>query len=102
MNLPFYFIHVSFVFSAHKAVQPTFLRNLQFFYLFFLPEIGKYMGGKMLGNYMDYFRKVFWDSMDNRKVTKTKRGDLIDSLLQLKDENSDDTHFREYSTVYVR
>ncbi|CAL1689645.1 unnamed protein product [Lasius platythorax] len=80
--------------NSRKAFQPTFLRTLQFFFLFFLPEIGKHVGIKMLGNYTDYFRKVFWDSMDNRSVTKTKRGDLIDSLLQLKDETPDDTHFR--------
>ncbi|XP_011256437.2 cytochrome P450 6k1 [Camponotus floridanus] len=78
--------------------QKAFLRNLsvnfRFFFLFFLPEIGKYLGLKTLGDYTDYFRKVFWDSMDNRNITKTKRGDLIDSLLQLKNENADDTDFR--------
>jgi len=52
----------------------------------------------MLGSYTSYFRKVFWDSMDNRSVTKMKRGDLIDSLLQLKDEKPDNINIREYLT----
>ncbi|EFN68266.1 Cytochrome P450 6k1 [Camponotus floridanus] len=83
-----------FFVNSHKASQRTLLRNLRFFFMFFLPEIGKYVGAQLLGDYTDYFRKVFWDSMDNRSITKTKRGDLIDSLLQLKNENADDSHFR--------
>lgn len=54
------------------------------------------MGSGILGNYIHYFRKVFWDSMDSRSVTKVKRGDLIDSLLALKAENKPDDIFREY------
>jgi len=76
----------------------TFKRSLQFFFLFFLPKIGQYLGASMLGSYTNYFRKVFWDSMDSRSVTKMKRGDLIDSLLQLKDEKPDNTNIREYLT----
>ncbi|KAL6436826.1 hypothetical protein ACFW04_004904 [Cataglyphis niger] len=83
-----------FFVNSYKAFQPTFVRTFKFFFLFFMPDIGKYLGLKMLGDYTDYFRKVFWDSMDKRNVTKTKRGDLIDSLLQLKNENKDATHFR--------
>lgn len=83
-----------FFINSRKAFQPTLSRTLRFFFMFFLPKIGKYLGLKMLGDYTDYFRKVFWDSMDNRSITKTKRGDLIDSLLQLKNEDADDTHFR--------
>lgn len=62
--------------------------------MFFLPDFGKYVGGQILGDYTNYFRKVFWDSMDSRSVTKIKQGDLIDSLLQLKNE-PDDAPFRE-------
>ncbi|KAL0125650.1 hypothetical protein PUN28_004617 [Cardiocondyla obscurior] len=81
--------------NSRKAFNPTFIRALQFFFLFFMPSVGKYLGSSILGNYTGYFRKVFWESMDNRSVTKTKRGDLIDSLLQLKDEKpADDTAFR--------
>jgi len=36
--------------------------------------------------------------MDNRSITKMKRGDLIDSLLQLKDEKPDNINIREYLT----
>ncbi|XP_020286172.1 cytochrome P450 6k1-like isoform X2 [Pseudomyrmex gracilis] len=72
--------------KSRDAFRITLLGSLRFFFLYFLPNIGKYMGGKMLGDSTDYFRKVFWDSMDSRSLTKTKRGDLIDSLLQLKAE----------------
>ncbi|EFN84331.1 Cytochrome P450 6k1 [Harpegnathos saltator] len=77
-----------------EAFQMTFLRAIQFFFLFFFPNLGKYLGGSMLNTSTDYFRKVFWDSMDNRTVTKMKRGDLIDSLLQLKTENVSDEIFQ--------
>lgn len=86
----------SLIYAAREAFKPTLLKAIQFFFLFFLPNIGKHLGASMLGNYMNYFRNVFWDSMDNRKITKAKRGDLIDSLLQLKDEKPDNTNFREY------
>ncbi|XP_011164534.2 uncharacterized protein LOC105199238 [Solenopsis invicta] len=80
--------------NSCKAVQMTLSRSLQTFFLFFLPNIGKHLGGALLGNYTDYFRKVFWNSMDNRSITKTKRGDLIDSLLQLKNEKPDNTNIK--------
>lgn len=83
-----------FYVNSREAFRPTLIRVLRFFFLFFLPDIGKHLGSKMLGNKTDYFRKIFWDSMDNRSVTKTKRGDLIDSLLQLKNEKSEDTNLR--------
>ncbi|XP_012528476.2 cytochrome P450 6k1-like isoform X2 [Monomorium pharaonis] len=80
--------------NSRKAVLLDYLRTIQIFFLFFLPNIGKYLRGAMLGNYTDYFRKVFWDSMDNRSITKTKRGDLIDSLLQLKSEKPDNSNIQ--------
>jgi len=86
------------IYIAREAFQVTLWRALRFFFLFFLPNIGKYLGSKMLGDTADYFRKIFWDSMDGRAITKMKRGDLIDSLLQLKNEKTDNTDFREYST----
>ncbi|XP_011866671.1 PREDICTED: cytochrome P450 6k1-like [Vollenhovia emeryi] len=83
-----------FYINSRKAFPQTFLRSVQFFFRFFLPKIGKLLGGAILGDYTDYFRKVFWDSMDNRSITKIKRGDLIDSLVQLKDEKPDNINFR--------
>jgi len=84
------------IYAAREAFNPTLFKSVQFFFSFFLPKIGKYLGSSVLGSYTDYFRKVFWDSMDNRSVTKIKRGDLIDSLLQLKDEKPDNINFRKY------
>lgn len=80
---------------ACEVFKQTFVRALQFFILFFFPSFGEYLGSNMLGSSTDYFRKIFWISMDNRVMTKTKRGDLIDSLLQLKAENKPGDTFRE-------
>lgn len=49
-----------------------------------------YVGDQMLGSSTNYFRKVFWDSVDSREATTAKRGDLIDSLIELKNEKQDD------------
>ncbi|XP_014482989.1 PREDICTED: cytochrome P450 6k1-like [Dinoponera quadriceps] len=76
------------------AFQQNFLRSVRFFFLFFFPNIGKYFGLKMLGEQTNYFRRVFWNSMDNRRFSKKKRGDLIDSLLQLKNEDATNEIFQ--------
>lgn len=66
----------------------TFIRAIQFGFMFFFPQFSKWIAGQMLGSSTNYFRKVFWNSMDTRNMTKAKRGDLIDSLIDLK--NKDD------------
>ncbi|XP_012232386.2 cytochrome P450 6k1 isoform X3 [Linepithema humile] len=83
-----------FYVKSREAFNLTFVRAIKFFFLFFLPNIGKHLRNKMLGDSTEYFRKVFWESMDNRTITKMKRGDLIDSLLQLKNEQPDSINFR--------
>nr|XP_012232387.1 PREDICTED: cytochrome P450 6k1-like isoform X4 [Linepithema humile] len=82
-----------FYVKSREAFNLTFVRAIKFFFLFFLPNIGKHLRNKMLGDSTEYFRKVFWESMDNRTITKMKRGDLIDSLLQLKNEQPDSINF---------
>ncbi|XP_032667814.1 uncharacterized protein LOC116842550 [Odontomachus brunneus] len=79
---------------AIKPFRQTLTRAVRFFFLFFFPNFGKYLGLRILGDSTDYFRKVFWNSMDNRTATKMKRGDLIDSLIQLKSENISNNIFR--------
>lgn len=51
--------------------------------VFFMPELVEVIGTKMLFN-STFVRKIFWDAMENREKTGKKRGDFIDSLLQLK------------------
>ncbi|KOC70829.1 Cytochrome P450 6k1 [Habropoda laboriosa] len=76
---------VQFFNQAQKGLTLTFRRAMQFFLAFFFPNASWFVG-QMLGESTNYFRKVFWDSMDSREANKTKRGDLIDSLLELKNE----------------
>lgn len=76
--------------KAQEALKLTFKRTSQFLFLFFFPSVSKYvLNGQILGEATDYFRGVFWDSMENREMSKTKRGDLIDSLIEIKSDQRD-------------
>ncbi|XP_015431466.1 PREDICTED: cytochrome P450 6k1-like [Dufourea novaeangliae] len=77
---------------AQKGLRQTFFGGLQLSIMFFFPYISSFMGKKILGSATDYLRKVFWDSMDNREITKTKRGDLIDSLIELKNNKQENDY----------
>ncbi|XP_043282965.1 cytochrome P450 6k1-like [Venturia canescens] len=68
----------------------TILRALRLSSAFFFPGLSKYLGGSMLGENTDYFRKVFWNSMNSREEGKYERGDVIDGLLKLKNDKSED------------
>lgn len=68
----------------------TIVRAARLFTTFFFPTISKYLGGLMLGESTDYFRQVFWSSMNSREASKSERGDVIDSLLKLKNEKPED------------
>lgn len=64
----------------------TFLRGLQLACTFFMPRVANLLGSKMLAESTDYFRSVFWASIDTREKTNAKRNDIIDSLIVLKNE----------------
>ncbi|XP_017767083.1 PREDICTED: cytochrome P450 6k1-like [Eufriesea mexicana] len=81
---------VQFFEKAEKVSEVTPWRAFQFFLMFFFPRLALYVGGQMLGTSTNYFRKVFWDSMDSREMSNVKRGDLIDSLLDLKNQKQGD------------
>lgn len=66
--------------------QITTKRAIQFFLMFFFPDVTKYVGNTLLGTEKAYFWKVFWDSMTSREATKMKRGDVIDFLIELKNQ----------------
>ncbi|CAL7947747.1 unnamed protein product [Xylocopa violacea] len=75
--------------KTQDGLKMTLKRGIQFAIMFFFPSASPYIGGQMLGSSTDYFRKVFWDSLDTREASKTKRGDLIDFLIDLKNEKQD-------------
>lgn len=51
--------------------------------VFFMPELVELFGPSMLFN-SKFVRKVFWNAVNDREKTGEKRGDFIDSLIQLK------------------
>lgn len=87
-DLAFIAFLLFFFVKAQEGTQMTFLRAIQFVFMFFFPQFSRWIGGQMLGSSTNYFRKVFWNSMDTRNMTKAKRGDLIDFLIDLKNENN--------------
>lgn len=58
--------------------------------VFFIPEIIEFYGGGVFVK-PDFVKQVFWDALKSREETKEKRGDFIDSLIKIKNEeqNSD-------------
>ncbi|XP_012525678.1 cytochrome P450 6k1 [Monomorium pharaonis] len=52
--------------------------------VFFIPELLRVLGTRMFFNSYDYVKKIFWTAMENREKTGRKRGDFIDSLIQIK------------------
>ncbi|XP_072757476.1 cytochrome P450 6k1-like isoform X2 [Anoplolepis gracilipes] len=63
-------------------------RSIAFIILFFIPEWGPLIG-PLIKEPANYFREIFWDSMNTREKMGYKRGDIIDSLLALKNGEQD-------------
>lgn len=59
------------------------LRSITFIILFFIPEWGPLIK-PLIKEPANYIRQIFWDSMNTREKIGYKRGDVIDSLLALK------------------
>lgn len=90
-----------FVFlKAQKGLKMTFFRGIQLTISFFFPKLSPYLNARMLGTSTNFFRKVFWNSMDNREITKNKREDLIDSLIELKNDKQD-KDFSQYNKYLI-
>ncbi|XP_017886303.1 cytochrome P450 6k1-like [Ceratina calcarata] len=70
--------------QAQEGVRLTLYRSIRLTIMFFFPKIAPYLGGQFLGSSTNYFRQVFWDSFHSREKSNIKRGDLIDSLIDLK------------------
>lgn len=51
--------------------------------VFFVPEIIEIFGTSILFD-SNFVKKVFWNAMKAREQSGKKRGDFIDSLIQLK------------------
>ncbi|XP_053599163.1 cytochrome P450 6k1-like [Microplitis demolitor] len=94
---------LAFGISTNSFSQPTpefYLRSreqqnfnigfaIRIFCAFFFPIFSSLFSNSFFGKNTDYFRQVFWSSMNTREQSKTERGDVIDSLLKLKNEKQD-------------
>lgn len=70
--------------------------------LFLIPEFAKFIYPFCQGP-AQYFREIFWDSLNTREKIGKKRGDFIDSLIALKngEQNPEYSKIRFSKKNYV-
>ncbi|KAL0125644.1 hypothetical protein PUN28_004617 [Cardiocondyla obscurior] len=78
----FYYPHEEFS-AAVQEFFYGFKRMVALVTVFFMPELVELIGTRMLFN-SSFVKKIFWNAMESREKTGEKRGDFIDSLLQIK------------------
>ncbi|CAL1676923.1 unnamed protein product [Lasius platythorax] len=78
----FHYPNEEFATKVHEFFH-GFRRMVALVTVFFMPELIELIGTRILAN-SSFVKKVFWNAMENREKTGEKRGDFIDSLLQLK------------------
>jgi len=70
--------------------------SIAFIIFFFIPDLD-FLIAPFIKEPVNYFRKIFWDSMNTRERLAFKRGDMIDSLLALKNGKQDPI----YSKIHI-
>ncbi|XP_011868123.1 PREDICTED: cytochrome P450 6k1-like [Vollenhovia emeryi] len=60
-----------------------FMRGIVFIILFFIPD-WDFLVAPIIKKPANYLRKIFWESMNAREKLELERGDMIDSMLALK------------------
>jgi len=66
------------------------IRGFEMLAIFFLPHIVRLAKIKMFGKEpTDFLRKVFWETLRQRMESGVKRNDLIDILIELKNNNNE-------------
>lgn len=72
------------------------IRGFEMLAIFFLPHIVRLAKIKMFGKEpTDFLRKVFWETLRQRMESGVKRNDLIDILIELKNNNNE--HAEDFS-----
>ncbi|KAL6437874.1 hypothetical protein ACFW04_004300 [Cataglyphis niger] len=71
-----------------------FMQDIGFLILLFIPEWGPFMG-PLIKEPVNFFREIFWDSMNTRERTGCKRGDVIDCMLALKNGKQDPIYSKD-------
>ncbi|KAI4486789.1 hypothetical protein M0804_006159 [Polistes exclamans] len=76
--------------QSRLPFKPTLKSIFIFYAVFFFPDIIKNVEFKLMGEARDYFDQLFWETFNEREKSGMKRGDLIDSLIELKNEEKND------------
>lgn len=79
-----------FYLQSRLPFKPTFRSMFTMLLAFFFPELTDKVEFKMMGEAREYFDKLFWDTFNEREKSGMKRGDLIDYLIELKNEKQND------------
>ncbi|CAF4904828.1 unnamed protein product [Pieris macdunnoughi] len=75
----------------------SFRRMIAIVTVFFIPELVKVVGSSILFD-STYLRKLFWSAVRLREKSGIKRGDFLDTLIQLKNEEQDPLYeFNEHN-----
>lgn len=75
--------------QGRKIFEFDFFRGMEIFMIFFYPDISRFINLNFFGKKTSVFlREVFWDTINHRMKSGQKRGDLIDTLIDLRKEYS--------------
>ncbi|NP_001165996.1 cytochrome P450 6AQ5 [Nasonia vitripennis] len=81
--------------SGREMFRSSFMRYLQMLAIFFIPPLRPYINAKFFDvRPTEFLRKAFWHVINERIATGIKRPDLLDMLIEIKnnqDNGTDDT-----------
>ncbi|XP_046593944.1 uncharacterized protein LOC107216955 [Neodiprion lecontei] len=73
----------------------TWKRGAEMMAIFFIPGITNFFGSTLFeGESSNFMKKVFWETLTTRMRTGLKRNDLIDLLIELRNNQTDDDLFQ--------
>ncbi|XP_046422449.1 uncharacterized protein LOC124180747 [Neodiprion fabricii] len=73
----------------------TWKRGAELMAVFFIPGITNFFGSMLFeGESSNFMKKVFWETLTTRMQTGLKRNDLIDLLIELRNNQKDDDLFQ--------
>lgn len=78
-----------------------FKRMVALVTVFFMPELVELIGSPILFD-STFVRKVFWSAVESREKSGNKRGDYIDSLIQLKNGEQNNIYSKLLKYFYLQ
>ncbi|XP_071875899.1 cytochrome P450 6k1-like [Bombus fervidus] len=82
---------------GRKIFHSNLHRNMEFLIIFFFPGLVKYLKPKFFGKKAtNFLRSVFWDVIEKRVKSGEKRNDVIDVLIEMREEYKNDESLKHY------